>query len=96
MEISALVVLIAMTLGLQVGGILGALVAIPVAGCAIVLARDFFITRDRMEAADRAVGRDNNIDGVLDYESSAPVIFMPADRKYVGPNIPTPIKLNKK
>lgn len=96
MEISALVVLIAMTLGLQVGGILGALVAIPVAGCAIVLARDFFITRDRMEAADRAVGRDNNIDGVLDYESSAPVIFVPADRKYVGPNIPTPIKLNKK
>ena len=96
MEISALVVLIAMTLGLQVGGILGALVAIPVAGCAIVLARDFFITRDCMEAADRAVGRDNNIDGVLDYESSAPVIFMPADRKYVGPNIPTPIKLNKK
>ena len=96
MEISALVVLIAMTLGLQVGGILGALVAIPVAGCAIVLARDFFITRDRMEAADRAIGRDNNIDGVLDYESSAPVIFMPADRKYVGPNIPTPIKLNKK
>lgn len=96
MEISALVVLIAMTLGLQVGGILGALVAIPVAGCAIVLARDFFITRDRMEAADRAVGRDNNIDGVLDYESSAPVIFMPADRKYVGPNIPTPIKLNEK
>ena len=96
MEISALVVLIAMTLGLQVGGILGALVAIPVAGCVIVLARDFFITRDRMEAADRAAGRDNNIDGVLDYESSAPVIFMPADRKYVGPNIPTPIKLNKK
>lgn len=96
MEISALVVLIAMTLGLQVGGILGALVAIPVAGCVIVLARDFFITRDRMEAADRAVGHDNNIDGVLDYESSAPVIFMPADRKYVGPNIPTPIKLNKK
>ena len=96
MEISALVVLVAMTLGLQVGGILGALVAIPVAGCAIVLARDFFITRDRMEAADRAAGRDNNIDGVLDYESSAPVIFMPADRKYVGPNIPTPIKLNKK
>ena len=96
MEISALVVLIAMTLGLQVGGILGALVAIPVAGCVIVLARDFFITRDRMEAADRAVGRDNNIDGVLDYESSAPVIFMPADRKYVRPNIPTPIKLNKK
>lgn len=96
MEISALVVLIAMTLGLQVGGILGALVAIPVAGCVIVLARDFFITRDRIEAADRAVGRDNNIDGVLDYESSAPVIFMPADRKYVGPNIPTPIKLNKK
>ena len=96
MEVSALVVLIAMTLGLQVGGLLGALVAIPVAGCAVVLARDFFIGRDRMAATNRAIGHDNNIDGMLDYDSSEPVIFVPSDRKYIGPNIPTPIKLEKR
>lgn len=96
MEISALVVLIAMTLGLQVGGLLGALVAIPVAGCAVVLARDFFASRDRASAAQRSVGHDNDIDGMLDYETSNPVIFVPSDRKYVGPNIPMPIKLEKK
>ena len=84
MEVSALVILIAMTLGLQVGGLLGALVAIPVAGCVVVLARDFFMERNKQEATTR----------VLD--SSQQVIFVPADRKYVGPNIPTPIRLNKK
>ena len=94
MEVSALVILIAMTLGLQVGGLLGALVAIPVAGCIVVLARDFFKTRDKQAAALQSGGQDNDIDGVLD--SSEQVIFVPADRKYVGPNIPVPIKLEKK
>lgn len=94
MEVSALVILIAMTLGLQVGGLLGALVAIPVAGCVVVLARDFFMERNKQEATTRAIDHDNDIDGVLD--SSQQVIFVPADRKYVGPNIPTSIRLNKK
>lgn len=94
MEVSALVILIAMTLGLQVGGLLGALVAIPVAGCVVVLARDFFMEHNKQEATARAIDHDNDIDGVLD--SSQQVIFVPADRKYVGPNIPTPIRLNKK
>ena len=94
MEVSALVILIAMTLGLQVGGLLGALVAIPVAGCVVVLARDFFMEHNKQEATVRAIDHDNDIDGVLD--SSQQVIFVPADRKYVGPNIPTPIRLNKK
>ena len=89
-----MIILIAMTLGLQVGGLLGALVAIPVAGCVVVLMRDFFQERNRQEVADASLGHDNNIDGVLD--SSAPVIFVPADRKYIGPSIPMPIKLDKK
>lgn len=86
MEVSALIILIAMTLGLQVGGLLGALVAIPVAGCVVVLMRDFFQERNRQEVADASLGHDNNIDGMLD--SSAPVIFVPSDRKYIGPELP--------
>lgn len=81
-ETSALIVLIAMTLGLNVGGLLGALVAIPVAGCVTVLLRDFFHEKDKADASERARDHDNNVDGVLD--SSEPVIFVPADRQYVG------------
>ena len=80
MEVSALVILIAITLGLQVGGILGALVAIPVAGCIVVLVRDILVTRNNLEIDN--VGKDNNVDGILD--DSSPVIFVPAERKYIG------------
>lgn len=80
MEVSALVILIAITLGLQVGGLLGALVAIPVAGCIVVLVRDILVTRNNLEIDN--VGKDNNVDGILD--DSSPVIFVPADRKYIG------------
>ncbi len=45
LNMSALVVLIAILLGLQVGGLLGALVAIPVAGCVMVLAREYIRNR---------------------------------------------------
>ena len=80
MEASALVILIAITLGLQVGGLLGALVAIPVAGCIVVLVRDILVTRNNLEINN--VGKDNNVDGILD--DSSPVIFVPAERKYIG------------
>jgi predicted PurR-regulated permease PerM len=46
-QMSALIVLTAATVGLQVGGLFGAFVAIPVAGCAMVLARDYI--RQRQE-----------------------------------------------
>ena len=82
MEVSALVILIAITLGLQVGGLLGALVAIPVAGCIVVLVRDILVTRNNLEIDN--VGKDNNVDGILD--DSSPVIFVPAERKYIGVN----------
>lgn len=80
MEVSALVILIAITLGLQVGGLLGALVAIPVAGCIVVLVRDILVTRNNLEIDN--VGKDDNVDGILD--DSSPVIFVPAERKYIG------------
>lgn len=83
MEISALVILIAITLGLQVGGLLGALVAIPLAGCTIVLVRD--ILQSHSLPTNHKPARDDNLDGILD--GSAPVIFTKADRKYVGPEI---------
>lgn len=82
MEVSALVILIAITLGLQVGGLLGALVAIPVAGCVVVLVRDVLVTRNDPETKN--ISKDDNVDGILD--DSSPVIFVPADRKYIGVN----------
>lgn len=81
-ETSALIILIAMTLGLNIGGLLGALIAIPVAGCVTVLARDFFNEQDKAEARRLSVSHDNDADGVVD--SSEPVIFVPADRQYIG------------
>lgn len=80
MEVSALVILIAITLGLQVGGLLGALVAIPVAGCIVVLVRDILVTRNDPETKN--ISKDDNVDGILD--GSSPVIFVPAERKYIG------------
>lgn len=85
MDISALLILIAMTIGLQVGGLLGALVAIPLAGCAVVLARDYFQTRNMDDASEKSRLHDNNMDGIL--TGSAPVIFTKVDRQYVGPTL---------
>lgn len=94
MDMSALLILIAMTLGLQVGGILGALVAIPLAGCAVVLIRDYFWQRKLDEVAARSPIHDNNMDGII-LAGSAPVIFTKADRRYVGPEIPSLKKVAK-
>lgn len=46
-QISPLTVLISAILGISVGGILGALVAIPVAGCAQILAKDYLKNHPR-------------------------------------------------
>jgi predicted PurR-regulated permease PerM len=45
MKISALVVLISLIIGLQIAGLLGAILAIPAAGCVVVAAREFFKNR---------------------------------------------------
>ena len=55
MNLSALVILIAILLGLNVGGLLGALVAIPVAGSLVVLAKEAFYSRRRKLKAENAI-----------------------------------------
>ena len=77
---SALLVLAAITIGINVGGLAGALIAIPVAGCCIVLLRDFLHTRELVAARARGAGTDRNMDGVLGADDDRPVIFT-ADRK---------------
>jgi predicted PurR-regulated permease PerM len=61
LNMSALIILIAILLGLQVGGILGALVAIPAAGCVMVLLKEFLRTRrvQQAEAAGKIIDPDN-------------------------------------
>lgn len=55
LNLSALVILIAILLGLNVGGLLGALVAIPVAGSLVVLAKEAFYSRRRKSMASNVV-----------------------------------------
>jgi predicted PurR-regulated permease PerM len=64
LNMSALVILIAILLGLQVAGLLGALVAIPAAGCVMVLLREFLRTKRirRAEAAGQTIDPDNEAD----------------------------------
>ncbi len=80
LDMSALLVLAAITIGINVGGLAGALIAIPVAGCCIVLLRDFLHTRELVAARARSAGTDRNMDGVLGADDDRPVIFT-ADRK---------------
>ncbi len=82
METSALIILIAITLGMQAGGLLGAMIAIPLSGCVIILMRDFLQSHGRGE-----VSQDGSSEAHLAGVSSAPVIFVPADRKYIGPEL---------
>ncbi len=77
MDISALLVLVSITVGLQVGGLLGALVSIPVAGCIVVLIRDALKIRDKQT---------ENVTSGESYQiaDNAPVIFTEADREFIG------------
>lgn len=52
LNMSALAVLLAATIGIQIGGILGAFVAIPVGGCIIILAKDYLMRRQQKYDAD--------------------------------------------
>jgi predicted PurR-regulated permease PerM len=56
-SLSPLVVLVSVLLGVELGGILGALFAIPVAGVARVIARDLWDTRRGRSKAEATVGR---------------------------------------
>ena len=77
LNISILTVLIAVITGLQIAGILGALVAIPITGCIIILVRDILNHRrsKNADASDEPINFDNE-------EPNNTVIFKEAKRKH--------------
>ncbi|MCL1876593.1 AI-2E family transporter [Candidatus Saccharibacteria bacterium] len=87
LNMSVLTVLIAIIVGWQVAGILGALVAIPVAGCVMVLVRDFMKRRHIKKTA--ANGEE------IDASNEAPsivIVFQTEKRQFVKPQLPHIIK----
>lgn len=72
LNLSALIILVAILLGLNVGGLLGALVAIPVAGSLVVLAKEAFYARRRKPKA-------SNVVMDADDDASAPVFDVGRD-----------------
>jgi predicted PurR-regulated permease PerM len=64
LNMSALVILMAVLFGMQTAGLLGALVSIPVAGCLMVILKEFLRTRRirRAEAAGKMIDLDNEAD----------------------------------
>lgn len=84
LSMSALLILIAMTIGMNIGGLLGTLIAIPVSGCLIVLVRDYLQVRDMRYAASIGRGTDKDLDGVLEKNECKPVIFTNEERLFVG------------
>ena len=88
LNISALIILASILVGLNVAGILGALVAIPVAGCAMVVLREFIESRNsRKENGEKPEEADGYVS----------IVFLEKDRKFVKPHIPRkPKKSSKK
>lgn len=86
MEISPLLILISITLGLQVGGLLGALVAIPLAGCIVVLIREALPNSDNQKhlSSNLSINNKEEIDQSL--ESDKPIIFTKTERRYASIN----------
>lgn len=87
LSMSALLILIAMTIGMNIGGLLGTLIAIPLSGCLIVLARDALQSRNKLEASEHGRGTDSDMDGVLETNECRPVIFTNEERKFVGQEV---------
>ena len=58
MNMSPLIVLLALVLGFQIGGIFGALVSIPLAGCAVVVVREYFKRRTGAEVEEVVISAD--------------------------------------
>jgi predicted PurR-regulated permease PerM len=82
LNMSALVILIAILLGLQIGGLLGALVAIPAAGCVMVLVKEYLRTRRvrRAEAAGQTIDPDN--------EEADIVVVFDEKKTFTKPRLP--------
>jgi predicted PurR-regulated permease PerM len=89
LNMSALIILIAILLGLQVSGILGALVAIPAAGCVMVLLKEFLRTR-RVRQAE-AVGQ--NVDP--DNEADVAVVFN-EEKNFIKLQLPKLTKISQR
>lgn len=81
LNMSAMVILIAILIGLQTSGLLGALVAIPAAGCLMVLLKEFLRTRRvrRAEAAGEVIDPDN--------EADVAVVFN-EEKNFTKPHLP--------
>ena len=88
LNMSALIILASILVGLNVAGILGALVAIPVAGCVMVVLREFIGSRNsRKENGEKPEEADGYVS----------IVFLEKDRKFVKPHIPRkPKKSSKK
>lgn len=88
LNMSALIILASILVGLNVAGILGALVAIPIAGCVMVVLREFIESRNsRKENGEKPEEADGYVS----------IVFLEKDRKFVKPHIPRkPKKSSKK
>lgn len=79
LNMSALIVLSSILIGLNLAGILGALVAIPVAGCVLVLIREV-LTQRRARKADATVADESPV--------NVSIVFVDTDREFQKPHLP--------
>lgn len=85
LNISAMVVLLSVLIGMEVGGFLGILIAIPVAGCIVVVIREILAARKIREKMIAESAGMVNIEEDLAHET---VVFTEENRKFVKPNLP--------
>lgn len=81
-DTSALVIIVAIVLGMQIAGILGVLVAIPIAGCITVVVRDLLRQRRIKRAAAEGEIIDPNNE-----QPNVVVVFETEKREFVKPKI---------
>jgi len=88
LHLSALIILTAILFGLQLGGILGVLLAIPTAGCLMVLLKEFLRTRrvQRAEAVGQMIDPNNETDIVVVFDE---------EKSFVKPHMPKIVRRKK-
>ena len=79
LNLSALIILSSILVGLNLAGIFGALVAIPVAGCIVVLLREYLGVVQTRRAK---TGANNDVNA-----QNVSVVFTERDRKFVKPRL---------
>lgn len=85
LNMSALVIIMSIIIGLNVAGILGALVAIPVAGCVMVVLRDFLDERKIRNPSDQA-------ESGVESNDQVSIVFIEEDRQFVKPKLPRTVR----